>query len=131
MKHLPVILLLFLALSSAILPCKRVAMSVLASMEQQAGATCTSAKPCCMAKMQKSHTAEADSQPGTCHSSSEEDHSQCSSLCQCGCCGYLAMLQFIDYPQPRLTLTEAAQPIYTEAYHFEYALHIWHPPRLS
>lgn len=130
MKHSPAILLLFLAISSAILPCKRVAMSVLAKMEQHAGATCTSPKSCCMAKMHQGHTAEADTPPGSCHSG-EEDHSQCSSLCQCGCCGYLAMLQFIDYPQSRLTFIEAAQPIYTEAYHFEYALHIWHPPRLS
>jgi hypothetical protein len=125
-KHFAAILLLALALGSILSPCAKVLARVVVVEE-----SCnTTAKSCCQAP---AATEEAAAPPlsGCCgHSGQGDDHGACSSFCHCNCCGYVATVSFIVYPQFQPAVAaHQVQPLYTPPCSFEYAAGVWQPPR--
>ncbi len=124
MKQFSITILWIVATCMVLSPCVEAGMMVLESTCHQEAKS-----GCCKKTQPQKTTLEAGSESGHCQKHSNEDHSQCNSMCHCSCCGHVAsaflpaMLAVFYEPAFR------EMPVFRKAYHFDYQYAIWQPPR--
>lgn len=124
MRQFSAILLLTLALGSTLAPCAEALAHALAQTE-----SCGAEKSCCHAPPAEEQAAKATASHCGGHADGEE-HGQCSPLCHCSCCGHVATIDFLIYPQFQAPVAVSAlQPLYEAPHSSEYAAGVWQPPR--